>query len=74
MRKRISQQAGAPAAIQPIRGEPQHPAGALPDQQPADGQVRAHANGPHTPAHPPHGLQPSPDLPSQVNNLHLLLS
>lgn len=51
---------------QPIRGEPQHTPGALPDRQQPEGELRCSVGWTPEPADPSHCLQPVALFPGQV--------
>ena len=65
--KCVSQCPGQYSSQQPIRGEPQHPAGALPDAEQPERELRCSAGGTPEPAGPSHRLQPAALLPRQVH-------
>lgn len=66
--KRVSQCLGKHSAEQPIRGEPQHTPGALPDGEQPERELWRSADRTPEPADPPHCLQPVTLIPCQVSS------
>lgn len=71
--KCISQCPGKYPSQQPIRGEPQHTPGALPDREQPERELWCGAGRTPESSNPPHRLQPTSLLPCQVCHFAFLL-